>query len=714
MVLRPELHKWIERLKRGEKISALELPRVVIDFETRSIVDVTEVGAWAYAEHESTEILCLAYRLPWEHTTRLWTPLAAFPQELIDLAENGFTFEAHNVQFERAVWYNLLYKKLGIPMPKKWVCTLATCAYRSLPLKLEAVGDVLGLEVQKDSRGKYLLGRLSSPRKPKKKEIKEWEAEHPGEEMPTLWNDDFGLLEELYDYCVTDVNSEAELGSRIGDLTPSEYRIWVLDQTINWRGVMVDLEAVHAAKKIADECTRILTKKLVSLTDGAIETAGQRDKFLDWFASQGASLPDMKAETIEATLKNERFLARFPKQGKEDHPVVQALKLRTMLSRASTKKLDKFIECTCRDGRIRGLLQYHGAGTGRWAGRLVQPQNFPRGNVKAAKTADGLEKLIAAIKLGDWELIEIFYGDVLEAIAAALRGMFIAAPGKEFKVADFSAIEARVTMWLAQQEDAVEAFRRYDRKEGPDIYCFMASRIYNREITKDKDPEERQLGKITILGCGYQMGAPKLQMQAEQDYGIKLPIETCEMLVSSYRESYPMVKQMWTGLENAAIEAIQTGKQVSYSYVAYEVVHDAAGKWLTCILPNGRRLWYYNPRIQMMPAPWDSSRMLPRIVYEGRDNKRGGAWNDVYTYGGMLTENVVQAISRDLMVEGMIRVEKMGHPIVMTVHDEVVAESPIGFGTIKEFEAALCETPPWADGLPIATEGWIMRRYRKA
>lgn len=678
-------------------MDVFKLPRMVIDFETYSELDVRDVGAVRYAQHPSTEILSLAYKLKGGGPRGVWNPHRPFPQAVLDHLEAGGVFEAHNAMFECAIWkyvlVPLLIITMPIPIPRKWTDTLATCAYRALPLALDKVGAVLNIDVQKDKRGKFLLQKLSKPQKPTKKD-------------PRTRNDDWDLLEELYDYNMTDVDSEDSLGDTIGDLSGPEYRLWVMDQKINWRGVQVDMEAVKAAKKITTEITELLTAELIQLTDGAVTTGNQLSRMAKWLKENGLRVDNLQASTVHYYLNG----PEIPDGAR------RLLEIRKQLSRASTKKLDKILDCVCDDGRIRGLLQYHGAGTGRWAGRLAQPHNLPRGDKEMLK--DGIDALVEAIRRADYEYLKQKYGDPMEAISSSLRGMFIAAFGRVLMVSDFSAIEARGVMWLAQEKKPLDAFRAYDRGEGPDIYCVMAEELYGRPISKD-DPEERTLGKITILGCGYQMGVPTFIEQAKNDFGMDLSQEMGEKAVFGYRNTYLNVPKLWYGLDEAASATVRTGKPHSYSYITYEIVHDAAGKWLACVLPNGRRLWYFNPELENVEVHYvdkegdAKSFWKLQISYEGRDNKRGGAWGRIRTYGGMLTENAVQAISRDIMAEAMIRVDQAGYPIILTVHDEIVSEPKKGYGSLEEFEELMTQSPVWAPNFPVAVEGWVGERYRK-
>lgn len=698
----------------------LERPRLICDFETFSEVDVRDVGSWAYAAHPSTEILCMSHKRP-GHPSQVWVPGEKFPQYIIDHIIAGYPIEAHNCQFERAIWTVILLEQFFIPKPLTWIDTAATCAYRSVPLGLDNVGEAIDLPIKKDKRGKFLITKLCKPRKPTKKD-------------PSTRCRDPLLLAELYEYCKSDADAEESLSQTLGELPRGEFSTWALDQKINVRGILVDVKAVDGALKIVTEITKKLEKELVDLTEGAVHTGSEVAKILAWCKDNGAYwLCNLQAGHIEDCLKE---FFRYDALGlpldldETMFKVYRVIKIRQLLSRASTKKLIKFRDCRSPDDRIRCLLQYHGAGTGRWAGRGVQPQNFPRGAMGLKEKIHGMspnetiDALLECIKQGDADLLELHFGDPMEAVASALRGMFISSPGKKFFVADFAAIEARVLMWLCGQMDAVEAFYAFDNGKGVDIYCVMASKIYGRPINKE-DEEERQQGKVVILGCGYQMSGGALQVQAEQNYGVIITRERANELVEIFRTSYPCVPAFWKEIEWAAVKAVKykTKTEIVSSNgvrIGFEYVTDAAGNWLSMILPNGRRLWYYQPGLENKTITYaDKETGEPKtfkkdsLYYSGRNNKKGGAWGRVFTYGGMLTENAVQAIARDLMVAAMKRVEKENFDIVLTVHDELISEADENRDH-KEFEKLVSgPNPEWAKGCPVSAKGWSGRRYRK-
>jgi len=658
------------------------VPRAEVDFETRSEVSVKDTGAWAYASNPSTEILCMSYKLP-GCDTKVWSPPLPFPPELIAHIEQGGAIQAHNAQFEQAIWSELLTKHMGVPWPTVWHCTMSRCAYRALPMGLDKVGEVLNLPIKKDKRGKYLLQKLSGPQKPTKKN-------------PHIWTADWGLLEELYEYCIVDSDTEHLLGETIGDLPWGEYLVWCLDQRINKRGILIDMEAVTSAIKMADELEIRYNDELNTLTKGEVPRGTMVARLKKWLADNGLEMDTLGKEAVELELSDADDLKP---------EVKRALELRKLLSRASAKKYYKMRDCACPDDVIRGMLQYHGAGTGRWAGRLVQPHNFPRGTIKDT------DSLVEAIITGDVDLLELLYGDPMEALSSALRGMLISRPGKDFYVADFSSIEARVLMWLADETEAIEAFRLNDSGQGSDIYCKFAETLYDRVIVKEVDKEERQLGKIGILGCGYQMGGAALKVQAEDNYKVKMDEAKATWIVETYRSTYPKVKEMWYGTEQAAVQTVLTGKPHSYGKITYEKVTDSAGTWLKCILPNSRAIWYYEPQVDWFMMPWGKEKQS--LSYQGRDNKKNGAWGQVRTYGGSLVENICQSVARDMMVESMFRVEKAGYEVLLTVHDEIISEVAEDVGDFEEYCRLMSIAPRWAKDCPVGVDGWVGKRYRK-
>lgn len=680
-------------------VSHQNAPRGKFDFETASKIDLAEVGPWRYAQDPSTFILCLSYRLPGWAEPKLWLPKDPFPQEIIDFVSAGGVVCAHNVAFEKAIWYWILHKRMGVVMPTRWRCSLAVAAYRSLPMGLGELGRVLGVEQIKDDTGKDLLRKLSQPQRVTKKRPQGGFI--TPEEAPDLHA-------KLHAYCMQDVRSEDAVDARIGDLPPPEYRTWVLDQIINQRGVRLDMKAVRGALDIVAQMEKDLTTDLQIITGGAVNEATEVAKIKDWCDAQGWYMEDMTATRVGKTIKN------------PDCPehVRKVLRIRQQLGMASTKKLYKMLECVCSDGRVHDMLQYHGAGTGRWAGRTVQPQNFPRGDEDLFKLFS-MEQLIGIIRHGSRSGLQLFW-DETKALKSCLRGMFIPEDDATFYNADFSAIEARMTSWIAGEQWKLDAFEAIDRGEGykgsADIYCAAATPIFGYTVLDKKThPAERQVGKVCELAFGYQgsVGAWRGFDEREPNEPGFVPDAKVKEYCEAWRDGHPRTKDLWYGLDDAAVEAVGTkGIRASYRTIDFECLTDAAGEWMTMILPNGRRLWYYKPFVSKEMMPWGKEKWV--VNFWGKDSKRGGAWTVCRGYGGLWTENAVQAASRDCMVEAMFRVEDQGYPIVLTVHDEVMAERKDGTGgSIKEFNELMSIVPTWCPGLPMAVDGWAEKRYRK-
>lgn len=658
--------------------------RVTVDFETRSELDLRDVGAWRYAEHPSTEILWLGYKFT-SGEVKLWRPGEPFPEELKTAVAENKLFEAHNVQFERAVW---IHKLLDLcELPSRWHDTLAACGHRALPLKLEEVGPVIGIDVLKDKYGKKLIQSLSKPRRPLKAD-KNFFADIglEKEDWPVLWNNDPEMLQDFGDYCAQDVLAEECLSETIGGLPPRERQIWILDQIINQRGVYVDLDATDVAKRLLKKESEKLTQELIDATGGEVETGNQRDRMLAWLEKRGWPMSSLQKEAVELALEDESL----PSDCR------QVLELRQKLSLTSTRKLDKIAQCVSSDGRVRGLLQYAGAGrTNRWAGRLVQPQNLRR-------TEEDTDVLIEAILSEDTGMIELMYGSVPELVAESLRGMFIAGPGKDFIIADYTAIEARVLAWLAGEKTKLDIFRNNEP-----VYENTAELIFGYKVIKKENPEERHVGKICELAFGY---GGALGAWRQFDSSDRHTDADVEFYKQKWRERHPNIVDFWYGLENAAISALKLGKPVSYGPVVYQAIANKAGRWLTCRLPSGRLMYYYDPKLEWGDTPVGEKL---QISYQGRDNHNNGLWGRVRTYGGKLAENVTQAVARDIMAEAMLRVEPQGYPVVLTIHDEIVTEVDEGTKSVSEFENIMAQLPDWAKGCPIEADGFRAKRYKK-
>src|ERR1035437_7009259 len=429
----------------------MNAPRATIDFESRSSISLRKHGAWRYSINASTEVLCLGYRLPsWpEGRVELWHP--AFPHlgipesddsealyELLEWISEGGLVEAHNCFFERALWRNILTPRYGWPgiSDIQWRDSAAKAAAHALPRSLEDAVEALGLDEHKDAVGHKLMLKLSKPRKPRKKER---EAGVTG----LLWWESEELFEQLWKYCIQDVLAEASLSAALPDLNAQESALYVLDQQINERGFQLDQEAVTIALSLIASETIRLNGELKTLTKGKVIKATQRAQMLRWFESEGLYLDDTQAATITNKLADVR--------GGLSDSARRGLEIISTLGKSSTAKYQAMKDWMAPNGRIRGGLLYHGATTGRWTGTGVQPHNFPRGTIKDTGQLWGLLKTL--LTTGDRRDVEQRYGrNIMEALSEGLRGAIVAGPSTQLYVADYSAIEARVVMWLAGQE----------------------------------------------------------------------------------------------------------------------------------------------------------------------------------------------------------------------------------------------------------------------
>lgn len=371
----------------------------------------------------------------------------------------------------------------------------------------------------------------------------------------------------------------------------------------------------------------------------------------------------------------------------------RALEIRALLSKSSTKKYISLLERACRE-RVRDISLYHGAHTGRESGTGLQLQNLPRGTFKDT------DRVIEDILKGDRAWLNALYGEenLMNLFSSVIRGMITATPGFKLYSADYNAIEARVVAWLAGEESALEVFRK-----GLDPYVRMAARIFNKKM-EDVTPEERQLGKVAVLGLGFGMGAAKFEATC-QNFRLTIDPELASKAVKAYRALHPKVVRFWYGCENSAIKAVKnTGRKVKQGLLEWE----SNGVTLWCRLPSGRRLYYQRPSVKVEATPWGEP--ANKLYYYSVDSLTK-KWVNSSSYGGLLTENVVQATARDVMISAMIRVDRAGYDVLFGVHDEIVSEHKNG--DLKQYEALLSELPPWGKGLPVVAKGWKGSRYRK-
>ena len=636
-----------------------------VDFETRSTLDLRKTGVYPYAEHPTTDIWVMAYAIDGE-PVKLWFPGMEVPGELLLHVLLGDDMRAWNAEFERVIWREILTKRYGFPEPKleQWYCTQAEAQAMALPRSLGWAADVLGLPQKKDDDGRQLMLQMAKPRK----------------KGTTQWWDDEERVAHLANYCRQDVVVERAIAHRVRRLGPSERQVYLVDQRINNRGVRLDLDLIHATRRLVDLETDKENARLGEITGGEVTAVTQVARLHGWVGDQGVELENLKKFTLREALAGD-----LP-------PLVrEALEIRRDVGKTSAAKLDSMMAYACSDGYARGLLQYHGASTGRWAGQGIQPQNFPRGEVK------NVERFIPEIL----DLQPVDHPKPVVVAASLLRSMFVASPGHRLIGGDFSQIEARVLGFFA------------DEPYGANEYETMAALIFGvpvEEIIAEHqagDGRRRQIGKNTVLGCGYQMGANRYRDQAWEQTGEWLSEELCERAVDTYRSMKPGVPNFWREIERTAMAAVVSSIGEFTEIAGIRFVF--RGQFLWCILPSGRPLAYALPRVETADTRWGPR---SKLTYMGV-NTYTRKWERLGTYGGHLTENVVQAAARDLMADAMVRAEVSGYRPILTVHDEVVCDTPEGHGSVPEFHDLLTQTPEWAQGCRVEAECWEGERYRK-
>lgn len=661
---------------------------VTLDFETASTVNLKKSGPWPYAENPTTEILCLWYDVDGGEPRK--ANVLGDPA-LLGLIQNPeVIFIAHGAGFEKAIWRCKMMPELGWPdIPnKRWHDTQAVCAMKVIPQKLEKALLTLGLDEQKDMDGSKITVAMSKPNK------KGYFDRSPDK------------LEIVDRYCAQDVRSETGLHRRLGYLPPGERRVWLLNQRVNERGLRLDMEYVRKAQQIVDKALVPLEAEFAKITGGL--GIGQRDKIIAWAKGHGFTLPDMTAERIRDLLGGS-IDATEDDEERDESPdgahvsippdVRRILTIRQLAGSASIKKLAAMEACVCADGRARGLLQYHGTGPGRSAGRLLQPQNFPRGTLTLGKAPPPVEMVVEAIMTGDPDYVEMLLGPPIETVVGGLRHSIIADPGRVLISGDYAGIQARIVLAIAGQHDKTALMA-----SGADVYCDMASQIYGRKITKEDKPE-RQTGKNSVLGLGFQMGWKKFR----DKYGKGLTDLFIQRVVETYRKTWaPRVPYAWYGLEEAATQAVWTKEP----HTAYGVEYRVEDRWLSARLPSGRKIWYFNPQPVKRRMPYDQDIIKECFTYQAT---KMGQMKIIDAFGGQLTENVVMGIERDIMTNAMFKLEANGFPLVLDVHDEVVAEPLAADADEKAYTQIMLDVEPWvcAMKVPIAIETWAGDRYRK-
>ena len=611
-----------------------------------------------------------------------WAPTSHSRDPLEELAANPDVAFVCFGGFEQVIWQKIMVERHAFApiSTRRWVDLRATCCSFALPRSLDKALTALGLSIKKDKEGQRLVRSLSRPNRKT--------GAYP-ELTPAI-------IERVVEYNRIDIVAlEAMRKQGLGVLSAAEQVVWELDQRINARGIAIDVGFVEAAKRIADQVMGEAIAEFAQLT-GDI-SPHQVQKTRAWLKGRGCVLPNLDSETVGAALE----LAGLPDD------VRRVLEIRQITAATSLKKLDAMLACVGADGRARGLLQYHGAATGRWSGQLIQPQNFPRPTLEAAVDP---EELAAAVNTGDPERLRC-WGKPIDVLVSGLRHALTAADGAMLGAGDFSMIECCVLLALAGQQDKCELIA-----QGVDVYRDMAATIYGLDraafmaIPEDQlspeETEQRRIGKNGVLSSGYGIGAEGFYRRFCRH--VEGDRELAARIVGVYRHQWaPAVPRLWRDLERAARQAMQRPGQPATAQcgVVYRLTTRVGLPCLVCALPNGKLLHYANARLDGTDK-WGR----PRWVYNAY---RLGQWRQIEPFGGQLTENAVSALARELLVDRMFALEAAGYPIVFTVHDEIVVEHPDI--TRETMERIMSERPPWAEklGVPVKAKAWVGKRYAK-
>ena len=657
-----------------------------IDIETYSSVPIAKAGLYKYAQSPDFEILLFAWS--WDFGPVQICDLTTenqLPESVLKaLPDPEIQKHAYNAAFE---WY-CLSRYLGAMLPiSQWRDTMLHALYCGYPASLDAAGKALGLseDKRKLQTGKALIRTFCVPCKPTARNGGRTRV-LPGHE-PEKW--------ELFkQYNQQDVVTEMEIERRLSFWpVPDEIqRQWEQDITINERGVGLDTQLVEGALECSEITTARLTKEAVSLS--GLDNPNSVSQLTSWLESETGFEIDSLTKSAVSGLLNRNL---------ESENVRRMLEIRQELGKTSVKKYAAMETAVCEDNRVRGLLQFYGANrTGRWAGRIIQPQNLPRTRLHGAE----LSAARSWVKKREVDKIDLLAGPVPDILSQLIRTALVPAPGKRFIDADFSAIEARVIAWLAGEEWVLDVFRTHGK-----IYEACASQMFGVPIEKIKkgnpEFELRKKGMVATLALGYQGSTGALINMGALEMGI--PEEELPDIVQRWRASNKRIQDLWYSMENAAVDTVKTGRTNAVRGLLLRIEGNRERCFLTSQLPSGRKQFYAQPKLGQNRFGRES------LQYLGM-NQTTKKWEAIETYGGKLVENCVQAVARDCLAENIGKLEASGCPVVFHVHDEVIIEKEISGPAEKELERVcgiMSQPIPWAPGLPLNADGWVGDYYTK-
>lgn len=641
--------------------------RIDLDLETYSSNDIKN-GVYKYADAEDFDILFMSYSINFGEVVLVDLTKEEFPEFLKDhILKADATFWAWNTVFER-ICLSMYFQKKGWSKgyfdPKNWKDIMVHAQELGLPASLERCASYLGLEEQKDTRGKALIRYFSIPCKPTK--ANGGRTRNLPEHDPEKWR-------EYGEYNVQDVVTQMAIAEKL-EAIPVNEREWdyyACDQRINDRGVELDTELVESALYCKDLKMESLSKELKDIT--GLDNPNSRAQLLPWLKEKGYSASALTKSDVENEIKS------------ADGELKRVLELKLQTAMSSLKKYEAMERAMCSDNRVHGLLQFYGASrTGRWAGRVVQVQNLARNYLSDLDDARNF------VKKRDIDAVEILYDSLNDTLKQLIRTALIAKDGADFYVSDFSAIEARVIAWFAGEKWRLEVFATHGK-----IYEASASQMFGIPI-EEVDKGLRQKGKIAELALGYQGGPGALKQMGALNMGL----EEGELqgLVDDWRRANPNIVQFWKDVQRAATKALKTRRPIKLGKLTFNYRKG----FLLIKLPSGRNLAYARAKVE-------SGDYGDKISYEGQGDK--AYFTKQETYGGKLVENIVQATARDILAEALLRIEEAGHDVVFHVHDEAIIE---GSGmTIEEVNNLMAQAPEWAEGLPLNSEGYVTKYYMK-
>ena len=640
-----------------------------IDIETYSPEPLAKCGVYRYSQSPEFEILLFGYSVDGGPVKVVdFTAGEHLPDEVMSALTDPKVMKwAFNAQFERVC----LSRYLGYPVgqyldPSSWHCTMIWAATLGLPLSLEGVGTVLGLEKQKLKEGKDLIRYFCTPAKAKDGSL----FRHYPSDAPEKW-------EKFKAYNLRDVETEMGIQAKLAKfpVDESEWINYTLDQQINDRGIMLDMTMVHQAIACDDQFKRTHMDMARSVT--GLENPNSPAQLKAWLAEKGVEVESLSKVAVIQMLEE------------AEGEVELALSLRQELAKSSVKKYTAMETVVGSDSRARGLIQFYGANrTGRYAGRLIQIQNLPQNHLT------DLEQVRALIRDGQFEAVEMLYDSVPLVLSELIRTAFVPKPGCRFFVADFSAIEARVIAWIAGEQWRMEVFAG-----GGDIYCASASQMFHVPVEKHgQNAHLRQKGKVAELALGYGGSVGALKAMGALNMG--LHEEELKPLVDAWRQANPNIVRLWWDIDRAASTCVR--EKTATQCRGIKFIYQSGMMFV--VLPSGRRLVYVKPKIGFNRYGNES------VTFEGVGEQK--KWLRLESYGPKFVENIVQATARDILAEAMLRLDTRGYKIVMHVHDEAVIEAPAD-ASLEDICGVMGQTPAWAKGLLLRADGYVCDFYKK-